>query len=223
MRERELVFRIRVPQVGKRWFLATVALIVGSGAIVYATVPNVFSAGDPLSAAKVNANFSGIDTRVASIEAKPAGGKVGPLATAGYYINDNVMHAIVSISVNAPGPGVVMAASTGYLEFYTHTTGQQDQMYCCLDTGANCNTSSLATEWFQVPASWPTVPGGGANTDVTWPLSMIGTVPVSAAGISDSEPQLLPRRRRRQRRRRAEPAPPGLLHAGAVLNANRAA
>lgn len=54
MRERELVLRIRLPQLGKRWFLATVALIVGSGAIVYATVPNVFSAGDPLSATKVN-------------------------------------------------------------------------------------------------------------------------------------------------------------------------
>lgn len=183
MRDRELVFRIRVPQmVGKRWFAATVALIVCSGAIVYATVPNVFSAGDPLTASKVNANFANLDGRVASVEAKPAGGKVGPAATAGYYINDGAMHAIASISLNAPGPGVVMVASTGYLEFYTHSNGQQDAMYCCLDQALNCNNSSLATEWFQVPASWPTVPGGGANTDVTWPISMIGTVPVSAAG-----------------------------------------
>jgi hypothetical protein len=182
MRERELVFRIRLPQLGKRWFLATVALIVGSGAIVYATVPNVFNAGDPLSAAKVNANFNGIDTRVTSIENKPAGGKVSPVPSAGYYINDSAMHTIVTVSVNAPGPGVVMAASSGWIEFYTHTNGTQDSMYCCLDSALNCNSSSFAYQWYQTPAQWPTVPGGGANTDVTWPLSMIGTIPVSAAG-----------------------------------------
>lgn len=185
MRDRELVVRIRLPQiVGKRWLVASGLGILGFSAIVYATVPNTFMAGDPLSSSKVNANFSSLDGRMTTLEGKPAaGGKVGPAASAGYYINDNVMHSISSISVNAPGPGTVMAASTGWLEFYTHTNGQQDSMYCCLDTALNCNGSSLAEEWFQVPAQWPTVPGGGGNTDVTWPLSMIGTVSVTTAGI----------------------------------------
>ena len=38
------------------------------GAVVYATVPNIFGSGDPLSSTKVNADFSSLDTRVSTIE-----------------------------------------------------------------------------------------------------------------------------------------------------------
>ncbi|HEX4460433.1 MAG TPA: hypothetical protein VIA18_20790, partial [Polyangia bacterium] len=80
MRDRELVLRVRLPQfLGRRWFLATVVILLCSGAVVYATVPNTFKSGDPLSSAAVNTNFSSLDTRLTAVE-----GKVGFGWTFGY-------------------------------------------------------------------------------------------------------------------------------------------
>src|SRR5262245_1922479 len=61
MRMREIVIRLRLPaSPRKRWLLAGIGAVVCSSAIVYATVPNVFTAGSPLSAAQVNANFNAL-------------------------------------------------------------------------------------------------------------------------------------------------------------------
>ena len=62
---REIVIRIRVPRAGL-W--TVVAALLFFGAIAYAAVPNMFNSGDPLSSAKVNANFSNLDGRVATLE-----------------------------------------------------------------------------------------------------------------------------------------------------------
>jgi hypothetical protein len=114
--------------------------------------------------------------------AQPAGGKATPINTAAYYINDNVIHAITSVSINAPGPGVVLVASSGWIQFYTHSNGTQDVLDCCLDTGLACSGSSPTIQEYQVPAAWPTVPGGTGNYNMSWPLSLITTLPVSAKG-----------------------------------------
>lgn len=69
MRERELVIRLRLPRwLRRRWSLAGAVAVVGFGAIVYAAVPNVFSSGEPLSSAKINANFDSLDGRVTATE-----------------------------------------------------------------------------------------------------------------------------------------------------------
>ena len=68
MREKEIVIRLHLPQSPRaRWLLGGVLAAVCLSTIVYAAVPNVFNAGDPLSATKVNANFSNLDGRVTAI------------------------------------------------------------------------------------------------------------------------------------------------------------
>jgi hypothetical protein len=67
--EREIVVRLVVPRwMKRRWTLAVVVLVSAVSAIVYATVPNTFAAGDQLSSSKLNANFTALDGRVAALE-----------------------------------------------------------------------------------------------------------------------------------------------------------
>src|SRR5262245_66478265 len=65
---REIVIRLPVSP-RKRWLAAGIAAIVATSALVYATVPNQFAPADTLSASKMNANFTALDTRVGAIEA----------------------------------------------------------------------------------------------------------------------------------------------------------
>src|SRR3954447_19869854 len=59
MREREIVIRLpRAPR--KRWLVMGGAVVLCLSAIVYATVPNVFGAGDAMSSAKLNTNFAAL-------------------------------------------------------------------------------------------------------------------------------------------------------------------
>jgi hypothetical protein len=66
---REIVIKLGVPRwMRTRWTLAVIALGVAVSALVYATVPNTFAGGDPLSSSKVNANFTSLDGRVTALE-----------------------------------------------------------------------------------------------------------------------------------------------------------
>jgi hypothetical protein len=69
MRNREIVIRLQLPRwPRKRWLVGGLAACLCVGAIAYATVPNTFNIGDPLSSAKVNANFTSLDGRVSTLE-----------------------------------------------------------------------------------------------------------------------------------------------------------
>lgn len=62
--KREIVLKLAIPRRPRsRWTLACVAVALGSGAVVYATVPNTFNAGDLLSAEKLNDNFGALVDR----------------------------------------------------------------------------------------------------------------------------------------------------------------
>ena len=52
------------------------ALILSSGMIAYAVVPNQFTAGTPISAAQMNANFASADGRINTLEASVTGGNI---------------------------------------------------------------------------------------------------------------------------------------------------
>jgi hypothetical protein len=66
---REIVVKLVLPRWMKtRWTLAVVALASAVSAIVYATVPNTFAPGDPLSSSKINANFTSLDGRITALE-----------------------------------------------------------------------------------------------------------------------------------------------------------
>jgi hypothetical protein len=58
MRDREILIRLRLPHAPKKWWLAgAIVAVLCIGAVVYATVPNTFITGDPLSS-----KISGTDT-----------------------------------------------------------------------------------------------------------------------------------------------------------------
>lgn len=65
---------LEIPRRTKRiaLLLGIPALIIGGSAIAIAAVPNTFADGDVLSAEKMNANFTALDTRITALEqAKP--------------------------------------------------------------------------------------------------------------------------------------------------------
>lgn len=64
---------MRIPQTFKRFQPSRVQLIGGaiiltSGLIAYAAVPNTFTSGTPIIASQVNANFADADTRITTLE-----------------------------------------------------------------------------------------------------------------------------------------------------------
>ena len=71
---RELVIRLTVPRTLSRRLAALIGVsIVCLGAIVFATVPNVFASGDPLSSSKMNQNFASLDSAVAMLNTQVGG------------------------------------------------------------------------------------------------------------------------------------------------------
>lgn len=62
---RKLKLRRRAYLIGG----ATLVAVVGAGALVAASVPHTFATGDTLTAADLNGNFSGVDQRLAALEA----------------------------------------------------------------------------------------------------------------------------------------------------------
>lgn len=86
------------------------AVIVGSAAVVTATVPNTFSSGEPLSSSKLNENFSSIDTRVSGLEttrttalAADPGGTINRQVPAG-WVSSITKNAAGDFTINiAPG------------------------------------------------------------------------------------------------------------------------
>ena len=64
--------------------------VVGSSALVHAEIKNSFKATDPLSAAKLNDNFSGLDSRLAALETATLATRVSKLEAGEKVLRANV-------------------------------------------------------------------------------------------------------------------------------------
>jgi hypothetical protein len=74
MIEREYVIRFRLPKSPRaRWAAMAAAGVLALSAVAWATVPNVFVAGEVLSAAKLNANFADLDGRIDAFDTSYCG------------------------------------------------------------------------------------------------------------------------------------------------------
>ncbi|MCL2448952.1 MAG: hypothetical protein FWD17_08405 [Polyangiaceae bacterium] len=71
MRIKVVVIDLPVPPVVKRWAIrvGVAAGILGGASVVALASPKVWTAGEALKSADLNANFSDLDSRVASLEA----------------------------------------------------------------------------------------------------------------------------------------------------------
>ncbi len=75
MKLKVYVIDLEIPARTKRRALMAgipVAVLLGGAALVWAGVPNVFSAGQALSSAQINQNFSSLDARITALEGAPA-------------------------------------------------------------------------------------------------------------------------------------------------------
>ncbi len=75
MKLKIVIVDLEIPRKTKRIALLAgipLALLLGSGALVYANVKHTFAAGDPLSATTMNENFADLDSRLTAAEAKAA-------------------------------------------------------------------------------------------------------------------------------------------------------
>jgi hypothetical protein len=109
MKIKVYVLDLEIPRRTKRIALllgGPVALLVGLGAIAYATVPNLFASGDELSSAKMNANFANLDGRLAAVEGLLA----AATADGGYSLGATYCGPTAMTEGSFSGPGTL----TGY-------------------------------------------------------------------------------------------------------------
>jgi hypothetical protein len=70
--KREIVIKLSLPRwLKSRRGVVAAALVVGSAATVWATVPNTFASGDVLSAQKLNDNFSYVEGEITTPTLSP--------------------------------------------------------------------------------------------------------------------------------------------------------
>jgi hypothetical protein len=69
-------------------------------------IPNLFSSGDVISAAKMNANFSAVKTAVDGLEAGVAGIDFTPIVKTDINVRGGPV-TLATVTISAPGPGFV--------------------------------------------------------------------------------------------------------------------
>ena len=92
---------------GQRYLSASAVDVGGLYAILAGAADGLSS---NCSGCVVNAQIADKTIDVAKLAAAP-GGKVGAFAGPALGLNDNAVHTVATISITAPGPGVILAAS----------------------------------------------------------------------------------------------------------------
>jgi hypothetical protein len=75
MKLKIVIVDLEIPPRVKRWGIRIgipAVLLVGAGAVAVASVPTVWTGGQVLTAAALNANFTALDARITALEALPA-------------------------------------------------------------------------------------------------------------------------------------------------------
>lgn len=124
------------------------AIVLTSGLIAYAAVPNQFTSGTTISAAQVNANFTDADTRIAALEAKLAASVACPAGTTTRF-TDN-------------GNGTICDSQTGLM--WERKTGSAGASVTC-NTSADCpDPHNVNNIYSWQTGSSPPVPDGQLYT-----------------------------------------------------------
>ncbi len=119
-------------------FFVLGAAMVASGLWAAAvTIPNTFSAGEVLSAAKLNANFAALKTAVDALEAaKPVAIRIPAVANQGnctivdHPASNNKPNAVLSVSFSRLGTGIVKPVGPFYF------TSTNRWLICAYDNDA---------------------------------------------------------------------------------------
>lgn len=71
--KRTVTFQVTLPRTPARWLLVGAAVVIGAVGAVAVAAPQAFVANEPLSAAKLNANFGDLDARLRRFESTSCG------------------------------------------------------------------------------------------------------------------------------------------------------
>jgi hypothetical protein len=170
MKIKVYVLDLEIPRKTKRIALllsAPLVVLIGLGAIAYATVPNIFTSGEALSSAQMNANFGNLDGRLTAIE--------GLLATAtadgGYALGATYCGATAATEGSFSGPGTL----TGYASAKAQCQAvpgcapasahmcTADEMVRTRQTGRSIDAGAATYGWFST-GSYGYYPGTGTYT-----------------------------------------------------------
>ncbi len=80
--------------------------LLGAGALAGISLPHTFSAGSPIRAAEVNANFAALNNALPGVAQTAAAEAVAITAAT---------PAVASVSINVPGPGFVKVSASAQL------------------------------------------------------------------------------------------------------------
>lgn len=90
---------------------------LGLWALAGVTLPHTFTAGSPIRAAEVNANFAALNNALPGVAQSAASDAVAIT---------NTTPAVASVTINVPGPGYVKVSATAQLNVeYTGTSSAQ--------------------------------------------------------------------------------------------------
>ena len=111
------------------------AIILTSGLIAYAAVPNTFTAGSPISASQVNANFSDADTRIIALEGANADSRLGTLET-----NPSISGNLSLVNSTASAGNIIKNGAR-----FLHNFGGITSVFLGRDSGNFAMTGALNT------------------------------------------------------------------------------
>jgi hypothetical protein len=188
MKLKVYVLDLEIPARTKRRALLVgipLGILLGGAGIVYATVPNIFAAGDSLSSAKINQNFSSLDTRITTLEGAPAAAPsyVWSWEDTANNITPGTNGEVASITFTPPAAGFALV--TAHFGTVIDVNGTADchvgsQLSLTGGAAPSATTPGYRDVW--VNGNLPTELGGGTYLDFNQSASIV--IPVTAAATT---------------------------------------
>jgi hypothetical protein len=143
MSTKDVIIHLKLPRSPRRrWAVGIIAALLAAGAAGWAAAPEAFIAGEPLSAAKLNANFAGLSGRLDLLEATYCGKAA---ITSGKLDNSNGYAAAASLCRTVPGCGAAAHMCTTAEMVRYATSGQTTPEQGWIASGVTTYDSSQSS------------------------------------------------------------------------------
>jgi hypothetical protein len=191
MKIKVYVLDLEIPARTKRRALLVgipLGVLLGTAAIVYANVPNVFKPGDVLSSSKINQNFSSLDTRVTALEGAPAAPQYAwSWEDTANNVGGSATNQVASMTFTPPAAGfAIVTAHFGTVVRNQYDTGTPADCHVgtqlSLTAGQVPDASQPGFSDIWINGNLPTENGGGTYLDFNSSVSIV--IPVTAAATT---------------------------------------
>jgi hypothetical protein len=191
MKLKVYVIDLEIPARTKRRALLVgipLGVLLGGAAIVWAGVPNVFSAGQTLSSAAINQNFSSLDTRITTLEGAPAAPPQAVWAWEDATANiAPTANKVASMTFTPPAAGFALVTAH-YGTVVLNDNGAAPEGDCRVASQLSLTAGQLPTDTLPgyqdiyINGNLPTEINGGTYLDFDQSTSVV--IPVTAAATT---------------------------------------